>query len=156
MPVFRNKNDVYDRCNAEGNIMHLESVDIGRIKTNLRIAEEDLESAKDTLSKKRWNSAYKMYYDVLHELVEAYLAFDKIKSSNHQCLFSYLCVKHPELELSWDLFEKIRTKRNGINYYSTPVTQLDWKEIEFQINLYIQCIKKAVADKIKEFNAQYY
>lgn len=152
MPVFRNKNDVYARCNAEGNIRPLEIIDIDKIKANLMIAEEDLESAKDTLSKKRWNSAYKMYYDVLHELVGAYLAFDKVKSSNHQCLFSYLCVKHPELELNWDFFEKMRTKRNGINYYSTPVTIQDWKEIEFQMNLYIQSLKKSIEDKIKEFN----
>ena len=153
MPVFRNKNDVYERCNAEGNLRPLETINIDKIKANMGNAEEDLESAKDILSKQRWNSAYKLYYDVVHELVEAYLAFDMVKSLNHQCLFSYLCVKHPELELNWDFFEKMRTKRNGINYYSTPVTQQDWKEIEFQMNLYIQSLKKAVEDKIKEFTA---
>ncbi len=55
------------------------------------------------------------------------------------------------MELDWDFFEKIRTKRNGINYYGTPVTQDDLKEIELQINIYIKAIKKEVEKKIKEF-----
>ena len=116
MPVFRNKQDVYDRCISEGLLKPQEKVNIDKIKSSLKIAEEDLESAKDILSKKRWNSAYKIYYDVLREITESYLSFDKIKSSNHQCLFAHLCEKHPKLELDWKFFEKIRTKRNGINY----------------------------------------
>lgn len=111
MPVFRTKDEIYKRCISEGNIKQQEDKDLGKIKANLRIAEEDLESGKDILLKKRWNSAYKIYYDVLHGLVEAYLCFDKVKSMNHQCLFAYLCVKHPELELDWNFFEKIKNCR---------------------------------------------
>ena len=82
-------------------------------------------------------------------LVESYLCFDRIKSLNHQCLFAYLCIKYPELELSWEFFEKIRTKRNGINYYGQPVTSEDWKEVELQFKLYISTIKKEIEKKIK-------
>jgi len=102
------------------------------------------------LKKERFNSAYKLFYDVLHIVVEAYLCFDKVKSLNHQCLFAYLCEKHPELELSWDFFEKIRTKRNGINYYGQPVNSKDWKEIELQMGMYIKLIRKAIKEKIEE------
>ena len=98
------------------------------------IAESDSEAGNTlmkTIDKKsnQWSSAYKLHYDALHELVGAFLRFDKIKSDNHQCLFAYLCEKHLELEFNWDFFEKIRTKRNGINYYGKPVTYEDWKEV---------------------------
>ncbi|MBI5072192.1 hypothetical protein HZA99_00070 [Candidatus Woesearchaeota archaeon] len=43
--------------------------------------------------------------------MDALIRFDKKKIANHQCLFAFLCKIHPELELSWDFFEKIRTKR---------------------------------------------
>ncbi len=149
MPVFRNKEDVYDRCIAEGNIQNQDTVDFEKIKANLNIVDEDLASAKDSLLKKRWNSAYKIYYDVLHVLVESYVSFDKVKVLNHKCLFAYLCEKHPELEFDWNFFEKIRTKRNGIHYYGTPVKYGDWKEVELQVNLYINKLKVEIKKNIK-------
>jgi len=75
-----------------------------------------------------------------------------VKSFNHKCLFAYLCVKHPELELDWNFFEKIRTIRNGIHYYGIAISQKDWKEVELQMNLYIKLLKKAVEDKLKKFS----
>lgn len=150
MPVFKTKEQIYERCVAEGKLAPSEEPDKDKIKTTLQIAEEDLEAARDSMKKKRWNSGYKAYYDVLRELVEALLSFDKIKSWNHQCLFSYICVKHPELELSWDFFEKIRTKRNGINYYSAKVSEEDWNEVKLQFELYINSIKKEIKKKISE------
>lgn len=59
-----------------------------------------------------------------------------MKTENHQCLFAYLCETYPELELSWEFMEKIRTKRNGINYYGALITYYDWKETELQFILY--------------------
>jgi len=96
----------------------------------------------------QWSSVYKLYYDALHELAESFLQFDKIKIDNHQCLFAYLCEKHPDSEFSWDFFEKVRTKRNGINYYGTPVAYEDWKEVEIQFNLYIKKLREEIRKKL--------
>lgn len=149
MPKFLTLEEAYSSCHEKGYLIPKDKTDVKMIKTILKIADETLDSARDDLVKKRFNSAYKNYYDVLHELVEAFLSFDRIKSSNHQCLFAYLCMKHPELELSWDFFEKFRTKRNGIHYYGTPVTYEDWKMVEIQINLYINLLKKKILEWIK-------
>ncbi|MEK6938553.1 MAG: hypothetical protein AABX04_05900 [Nanoarchaeota archaeon] len=92
---------------------------------------------------------YKLYYDVIHQLTEALLLFDKVKSYNHQCLFSYLCVKHPELELDWNFFEKIRTKRNGVHYYGNLIAKKDWTEIELQLGLYVKTILTALERKME-------
>lgn len=138
----------YDLCTTQGNFIPTAEVDEEWIRANLRIAEEDLQSAKDAVAKKRWNSAYKTYYDVLHQLAEALLRFDKMKARTHLCLFAYLCVKHPGLELNWDFFEKVRTKRNGIHYYGTPVTEKDWKEVALEFQLYVDLFKKEMGGKL--------
>ncbi|KKR78595.1 MAG: hypothetical protein UU24_C0031G0010, partial [Candidatus Nomurabacteria bacterium GW2011_GWA2_40_9] len=79
----------------------------------------------------------------------SFLRFENIKIDNHQCLFSYLCEKHLELEFSWDFFEKARTKRNGINYYGIPIKQDDWKDVELQFVLYIKKLKEEIKKRIK-------
>ena len=151
MPVFRNKIGVYEECISQGTIKPQEGVDIEKIESTLEIIKEDLESAKELLKTKKLNTSYKLFYDALRSLTETYLRFDKIKSLNHKCLFNYLCVKHEKLELSWEFFEKVRTKRNGINYYGTAITEKDWKGINTQINLYINTLTKEIMKKIKEY-----
>jgi hypothetical protein len=155
MPEYLTQKEAFLKCKKEGRFIVTEEVDLEKIKSTLIIAEGDVESAntlKKNLQKEsnQWNSIYKLYYDALHELVESFLRFEKIKIDNHQCLFSYLCEKHKELEFSWDFFEKVRTKRNGINYYGTPIKQEDWKEVELQFGLYIKKLKEEIKKKIKE------
>ena len=83
-------------------------------------------------------------------LNEALVLFDMKKVANHQCLFAYLCTYHPELEFDWNFFERIRTKRNGIEYYGAPATQQEFKEIELQTKLYIKTVEKKLCDKLEE------
>lgn len=155
MPKYLDQKEAFKKCEGEGKFIPQEDIDIEKVKSMVEIAKSDSESGqalKKNLSKesRQWSSVFKLYYDALHELVEAFLHFDKIKIENHQCLFAYLCEKHPQLELDWDFFEKVRTKRNGINYYGIAVTQEDWKEIELQMILYIKTLKKAIEKRIKE------
>lgn len=156
MPKYLSQKDAFMKCKKEGKFIVIDDVDVEKIKSTLAIAESDVESGKklkENISKESnlWNGVYKLYYDALHELVEAFLRFDKMKSDNHQCLFSYLCEKHPELDFDFDFFEKVRTKRNGINYYGIPVDYDDWKEVELQFNLYINKLKDEIKKKIKNF-----
>ena len=150
MPKSLTKEEAYDKCNAEGKIVPVSEVDTGKVESMVNIAEEDMESIKELKKKEKWNTLYKLNYDVLHTLCEALLMFEKTKSLNHQCLFSYVCVRFPELELDWNFFEKVRTKRNGIHYYGTAVKREDFKEIEVQMALYIKTIKGEIGKKLKE------
>jgi hypothetical protein len=155
MPKYLTKEQACEKCEVEGMFYPLKDVEIDKIKSTLIIAQGDFESGKNlkkNLPKEssQWNSVLKLYYDSLHELADVFLRFERVKSDNHQCLFAYLCEHHPELELDWDFLEKIRTKRNGINYYSIPISQKDWKEMELQAELYISTLKKAVEKKINE------
>jgi hypothetical protein len=149
MPEYLTKEEAFNKCKREGKILVTEKADLERIRTNLKIAEEDLEAANEVKKIEHWNSAFKLSYDVLHVLTESFLQFENVKTENHQCLFAYLCEKHPELELSWDFFEKVRTKRNGIHYYGTPIDQKDFKETELQFGLYTAKLKEEIIKKLK-------
>ena len=158
MPEYLTQKEAFLKCKREGKFIFTEQVDEEKIKATLAIAEGDVESAnilKKNLVQKsnQWNSVYKLYYDALHELVESFLRFEKVKIDNHQCLFAYLCENHHELDFSWDFFEKVRTKRNGINYYGAPVHFDDWKEVELPFYL---CIKKLKEEIKKRLNKQNY
>ena len=136
MPKYLTQKEAFDKCKKEGKFIFRESVDRERIKSTVIIADaKSADTIKKNITKDsiQWSSVYKLYYDALHELTESFLAFEKTKIDNHQCLFAYLCEKHPELELNWEFFEKVRTKRNGINYYGTPVSHEDWMEVALQL-----------------------
>jgi len=154
MPEYLTKEEAFAKCQKQGKFIVVEEVDTEKIKTTVAIAESDVKSAeilKRSLTKddREWSSVYKLYYDALHELTESFLRFEKVKFDNHQCLFSYLCVKHPELELSWDFLEKVRTKRNGINYYGIAASYLDWKNVEVQFGLYIKTLRKEIEKNLQ-------
>lgn len=155
MPEYLTQKEAFGKCKREGRFIIIEHVDEDKIKATLAIAEGDVESAnilKKNLPKNsnQWNSVYKLYYDALHELAESFLRFEKIKIDNHQCLFAYICEKHPQLDFNWEFFEKVRTKRNGINYYGTPVSSEDWKEVGLQFALYVKKLREEIKKKLGE------
>jgi hypothetical protein len=148
---MKNLEEVNDDCITKGMIINLKDIDIRKILNMLRIADEDLQLTDDAKRRNSINSMFKLYYDVVHTLTEALLRFDKISSSNHQCLFTYLCSKHEDLDLDWIFFETIRLLRNGVCYDGNLIKETDWKNIEFQINLCIRTLKKEIERKIREF-----
>ena len=151
MPKSQTKEEAYEKCEADGMFLPQQDTDFRKINSMLAIIEEDLKTIEELQHKNdRFNTLYKLSYDVLHILTEAFLLFDKIKSANHQCLFAYLCMQHPELELDWDFFEKVRTKRNGIHYYGSSVGRAEWKEISLQIIVYINTLHRKIREKLAE------
>ena len=132
--------EVYNSCLADGCINEIRDVNIDKVKSLLDNADTNISTAQIIIKAidkkaKEWMNVYINYYEALRIVTESFLIFDKVSISNHQCMFAYLCIKHPELELNWNFFEKIRTKRNGINYYGEQVKYEDWKDIETQTRL---------------------
>jgi hypothetical protein len=151
----RTAKEALKKCQITGQILPLAEIDTDIITTIVSLAVGDQTIADNALknlnsSSILWNTIYSLYYDALHKVVTAYLRFDGIQSSNHICLFAYLCEKHPELELDWKFFEKIRTKRNGIHYYGQGVIAADWKAVELQMKLYIKTLKNSISKKVAE------
>ncbi len=150
----RNEELIFGACLEEGSFTSLENIDIDQIKGIMNVAQVDLETMmfwKKQAPKEsgQWNAILKLSYDVLHAYSEAFLQLDKIKARTHECLFAYLCKRHPELELSWEFLDKIRTMRNRSLYYGKPAEYDDWKSVELPIDLHISVLRKAIEKKIE-------
>jgi len=147
-----NLEEVYQECESSGLFRDQDVTDLEKIKTMMKLSEANLEFAQSSKdidkNSLQWCVIYNLHYDALRELSHIMILFDRKKIANHRCLFSYLCKNHPELDFDWNFLEKIRTKRNGINYYGTPVTKQDFKEIELQVNLYIKTLKNIIKEKL--------
>lgn len=153
MPKHKTLTETYDECLANGQFRDKENSEVERVKTMMQLADTFIESAQD-LQKNllpdspKWSVIYALNYDALRELAGAYARLDAKDIANHQCLFAYLC--YQEQELSWDFFEKARTKRNGIEYYGNLATYSDFKEMNIQFQMYTAFLKKKIQEKIKE------
>ena len=73
------------------------------------------------------------YYEVIKELLVAYLLKNGMRSKNHQCLISYFYKMHPELENEVDLISQMSFFRNRLGYYgeSVPKEFYETKKREF-------------------------
>lgn len=149
MPKLKTLGEVYTSCSAEGFLRDISSVNLQKVESLVENANISISSAnilQKSLDKdaKEWMNVFTLYYDALKLCTEALLHLKSMGTNNHQCLFAALCTNYPELELSWEFLEQIRTKRNRINYYGEQITYDDWKKIELQLNLYISTLKKEI------------
>ncbi|HLC70462.1 MAG TPA: hypothetical protein VJI32_00515 [Candidatus Nanoarchaeia archaeon] len=155
MQKFRDAEQIYDSCLADGLLKQSEEENTAKIKSLLENAAIHLSTA-DIVAKalhqnsKEWMDVFTLHYEALRTYAEALLLFEKIKSSNHQCLLAALCVKFPQLELDWQFLDIIRTKRHGINYYGERITYQDWKIVEIQVKLYASTLRKEIEERLKE------
>lgn len=145
--------ETYQSCLADGYINEIREVNYDKIKSLMQNAETSIRTAKIVIKAineqdKEWMSVFLDHYDALRIYTEALLYFDKFNIPNHECLFACLCVKHPELELDWNFLDKVRRKRNGVNYYGEHITYDYWKAIELQIKLYVSTLKKEIEKKL--------
>jgi len=84
MPKYLTLNEAFQKCKKQGKFINIAETCTESIRSTAKIAEGDIEAAKILVANKgNLNSIYKLYYDALHELVEAFLRFDRIKSDNH-------------------------------------------------------------------------
>jgi uncharacterized protein (UPF0332 family) len=61
------------------------------------------------------------YYEVIKELLIAYLLLNGLKSKNHQCLISFFYKDNPEYEYEATLIQNMSYFRNRLEYYGEEV-----------------------------------
>lgn len=146
---------MYNSCVTNGFVREVRELNLQKVKSIMANADTDISSARILMRNikkedREWMTVYTAYYEAVRMLTEALLIFDRVDINNHQCLFSYLCFKHPEFEFDWNFFEKIRAKRHGVNYYGEQIAYKDWKSIEVQMNLYISAMREEIEKRLKE------
>ena len=150
MPRERTPKEIYTELASRG--MYEEAnLDTDEISTIKRTTTEDYEYGQKlkTGDRPNWRVIFNIHYDALRELCSLLMRFKKQKTSNHQGLFAFIVLKFPELNLSWEFFEIIRTIRNQNKYNGIDITQEKWGGVEFQTVLYISTLKKEIENRLK-------
>lgn len=110
----------WNKCRREF-IKEVEA-DNERIKSIIEAAMQRKEIVKKiALNKKNVSFIIEGYYEVIKELLVAYLLKNGMRSRNHRCLMSFLEKTHPELENEIMLISKMSYYRNRLNYYGDKV-----------------------------------
>jgi len=107
---------------CERNFIRRVEIDLNRIESIKEKALQRLDRAKSTkLSEKTISFIVEDYYEVIKELLIAYLLKDGLRSKNHQCLISYFYRKNPLYEKETQLISQMSFFRNRLGYYEETV-----------------------------------
>ena len=141
---------VYNQCVIEGLLQKPEQIDNEKAKSLLDIVEQDLDTLKDIIpimeKKKNFGMIWKNQYEIVRQLVQGILIFEKVKSENHQCMFAHLCKGKKDID--WETVETIRLLRNGVHYQGRPVSAEIWKEYKVKFEVYIRTFIRILRDKL--------
>ncbi len=154
VPKPRTLEEVHEGCIADDlirDILEVEPQKARDLLENGDIYQEGAAERAKRLSKpdRKWMLVFVDWYEALRLYAEALAHLDKKKITNHQCLFTHLCTAYPDLELSWDFFERVRTMRNGVNYYGQKITYEQWRAVELQMALYVKAVRKAAEARLQ-------
>lgn len=145
-------NGTYDSCQTKGQIRFREELDKELINSLFESARDGLERSKEIqgiFEKKSHNFSYLFTerYDILRKLLDILMLFDNVRSSNHQCVNAYICVKHPEFNLDWETLETMRILRNGVNYEGKKIGKETWDSQKIKLEVCISTLIKIIKDK---------
>ena len=123
----------WDECEVD--FIREVEVDEERIKSLIKKAEQRLKIIKlIKLSEETVSFIVEGYYEVIKELLVAYLLKNGLKSKNHQCLISYFYKQNPSYEKEAYLISEMSYYRNRLDYYgeSVPLDFYEKNKLEFQ------------------------
>lgn len=123
-------------------IRHCEP-DLERIKSIVEKAIARLKRARSTdLSEETVSFIVEDYYEVIKELLVAYLLRNGLRSKNHQCLFSYFYKKNPQYEKEVVLISQMSFFRNRLDYYGESIPLSFYKKNEGEFERIVQLMLK--------------
>ncbi|MBU0898622.1 MAG: hypothetical protein KJ613_02285 [Nanoarchaeota archaeon] len=86
------------------------------------------------------------YYEVIKELLVAYLLKNGMKSKNHQCLITYFCRKNPDLEHETNLISQLSYFRNRLDYYGEKIPSAFYERNKTEFEIIIKLIMKLIKE----------
>lgn len=123
----------WSKCKRE--FIRLVEIDEQRIQSIIAKAQQRLKRAQNTLiSAETVSFVVEDHYEVIKELLVAYLLRSGMRTSNHQCLISYFYLKNPAYEKETMLMAQMSYFRNRLDYYgeSIPLGFYDKNKQEFR------------------------
>src|SRR3989344_5423640 len=116
-----------------------------REKSIVRIALLRLERARN-IKVKSVSLIVEDYYEVIKELLTAYLLKNGLRSRNHQCLITYFYRENFDYEREAHIISQMSFFRNRLDYYGEEIPEEFYKknkeDFEKIIKILINLIKK--------------
>lgn len=84
------------------------------------------------------------YYEIIKELLVAYLLKNGMRSKNHQCLITYFYKENPRYEGEAHLIAKLSYYRNRLNYYGESIPFLYYNKNKERILRTIEIIQNSL------------
>ena len=97
-------------------------VDGERVSSIVKKALQRLARARETrICNENVSFVVEDYYEVIKELLVAYLLNGGLRSKNHQCLISYFYKMNPGYEVESGLISQMSFFRNRLGYYGEDI-----------------------------------
>ena len=114
--------DVMNWNECEKRFIRKISVDRERIKSITNKVEKRLKRIRNTeINVETVELVVEDYYEIIKELLVAYLLKNGLRSGNHQCLISYFYKQNPDYEKETQLILQMSFFRNRLNYYGEDI-----------------------------------
>ena len=127
--------DIMNWKECEEKFIRKVEIDNKRIESLLEKTDLRLKRARNTkLDEKTVSLIVEDYYEIIKELLVAFLLKNGLRSSNHQCLISYFYRKNPNHEKQALLISQMSFFRNRLDYYgeSIPLEFYNKNKEEFE------------------------
>jgi uncharacterized protein (UPF0332 family) len=121
-------------------------IDSERVESIIDKAKKRLIRSKNTeLNLEMVSFIVEDYYEVIKELLIAYLLKNGLRSKNHQCLISYFYRENPSLESEVFLIQQMSYFRNRLSYYGEEIPMKFYtknkKDFERIIKIILELLK---------------
>lgn len=139
--------DIMDWEECKKEFIRKIEVDKERIKSITKKALQRLERARSTkITKENVSFVVEDYYEIIKELLVAYLLKHGLRSKNHQCMITYFYKKNIDYEKETTLISQMSFFRNRLNYYGEDIPMNFYienrEEFERIVGLLLRLIEK--------------
>ena len=137
--------DLMDWNHCEKNFIKKVEVDGERIKSIVKKAFQRLKRARNTkINLETISFVVEDYYEVIKELLVAYLLKNGLRSKNHQCLITYFYRNNPDYEKEAYLISQMSFFRNRLNYYGDDIPMEFFEKNKEDFESIIKIIKSLI------------
>ncbi len=140
----------WEKCIAEKTIKKIEP-DKERVRNMLKMIDtrqEFWDSLSVIIDDKYSSILIEGYYEIIKELLTAYLNLNGLESSNHECLVRYFQKQNPELNVEAEKMDELRQIRNKIDYRGFFVKKEFFEKNKLEYQHIIKLLKKLIKEKM--------
>ncbi|MBU0457373.1 MAG: hypothetical protein ABH824_07515 [Nanoarchaeota archaeon] len=140
----------WEKCTAEKTIRKVEP-DKERIRNMLKMIEvrqKFWDSLIDILDDEFSSLIVEGYYEIIKELLTAYLNINGLESSNHECLIRYFQKENSNLNVEAEKIDELKQVRNKIDYRGFFVRKEFFERNKLEYQHIIKLLNKMIKEKI--------